>query len=66
MAQAKEVADRAAMIEICYLQFLTGPDAPYGWMKHWDQVTARVVEAIKALGADKHRALHRSRAAEET
>lgn len=52
MAQAKEVADAGGMIEICFLQFLTGPNAPYAWMKHWDQVNAqRVAEAIKAVGA---------------
>lgn len=53
MAQAKEVAAMGAMIEICYLQFLTGPDAQYAWMKHWNQVaTAQVVEALKEIGAD--------------
>jgi hypothetical protein len=53
MAQAKEVAALGAMIEICYLQFLTGPDAQYAWMKHWNQVaTAQVVAAINELGAD--------------
>jgi predicted metal-dependent TIM-barrel fold hydrolase len=50
--QAKEVADVGGMIEICFLQFLTGPNAPYAWMKHWDQVNAqRVAEAIKIVGA---------------
>ncbi|HUP28900.1 MAG TPA: DUF6282 family protein [Usitatibacter sp.] len=53
LAQAKEVAGMGAMIEICYLQFLTGPDAQYAWMKHWNQVaTAQVVEALKEVGAD--------------
>ena len=53
MAQAKEVAAMGAMIEICYLQFLTGKDAQYAWMKHWEQVgTDKVVEALKVLGAD--------------
>jgi hypothetical protein len=53
MAQAKEVAALGGMIEICYLQFLTGPDAQYAWMKHWNQVaTAQVVEALKEVGAD--------------
>ena len=52
MEQAKEVADVGGMIEVCFLQFLTGPNAPYAWMKHWDQVNAqRVAEAIKAVGA---------------
>ena len=53
MAQAKEVAALGGMIEICYLQFMAGPDAQYAWMKHWNQVaTAQVVAAVKALGAD--------------
>jgi predicted metal-dependent TIM-barrel fold hydrolase len=50
--QAKQVADLGGMIEVCFLQFLTGPNAPYAWMKHWDQVNAlRVAEAIKIVGA---------------
>jgi microsomal dipeptidase-like Zn-dependent dipeptidase len=51
--QAKEVAALGGMIEICYLQFLTGPDAQYAWMKHWNQVaTTQVLMAIKEVGAD--------------
>ena len=42
-----------AVIEICYLQFMTGPDAQYAWMKHWAQVGAmHVAAAVKELGAD--------------
>ena len=42
-----------AVIEICYLQFMTGPDAQYAWMKHWTQVGAMTVAAaVKELGAD--------------
>ena len=53
MEQAKEVTAMGAMIEICYLQFMTGKDAQYAWMKHWDQVgTDKVLEALKAVGAD--------------
>lgn len=53
MEQAKEVASMGGVIEVCYLQFMTGPDAQYAWMKHWNQVaTAQVVAAVKALGAD--------------
>ena len=53
MAQAKEVAAMGAMIEICYLQFMTGPNAQYAWMKHWEQVgTDKVVEAVREIGAD--------------
>lgn len=53
MAQAREVASLGGMIEICYLQFMTGPDAQYPWMKHWNQVgTAQVLMAINEVGAD--------------
>lgn len=53
MAQAKEVAGMGAMIEICYLQFMTGPNAQYAWMKHWEQVgTDKVVQAVREIGAD--------------
>ncbi len=53
MAQAKEVVQMGAVIEVCYLQFLTGPDAQYAWMKHWTQVGAMTVAAaVKELGAD--------------
>jgi len=53
MEQAKEVVSMGGVIEVCYLQFMTGPDAQYAWMKHWNQVaTAQVVAAVKALGAD--------------
>jgi hypothetical protein len=52
MAQAKEVADMGAVIEVCYLQFMTGPNAQYAWMKHWSQVSAKMVaEAVKQIGA---------------
>jgi hypothetical protein len=53
MAQAKEVAAMGAMIEICYLQFLTGPNAQYAWMKHWEEVgTDKVLVALREVGAD--------------
>ena len=53
MAQAKEVVAMGAMIEICYLQMLTGPNAQYAWMKHWEEVgTAKVLEALREVGAD--------------
>jgi hypothetical protein len=52
MEQAKQVTAMGAKIEICYLQFLTGPEAQYAWMKHWDRVDAKAVaEAVKQLGA---------------
>jgi hypothetical protein len=52
MAQAKEVADMGAMIEICYLQFLAGPNAPLPFLTHWTQINAKhVAQATKELGA---------------
>lgn len=52
LAQAKEVADMGAIIEVCYLQFMTGPNAQYAWMKHWSEVSAKMVaEAVKQIGA---------------
>jgi hypothetical protein len=53
MEQAKEVVKMGGVIEICYLQFMTGENAQYAWMKHWNQVaTAQTVAAIKELGAE--------------
>lgn len=53
LAQAKEVTGMGAKIEICYLQFMTGPQAQYQWMTHWDRVDAKAVaQAVKDLGAD--------------
>jgi len=52
-AQAKEVVAMGAKIEICYLQFMTGPQAQYQWMTHWDRVDAKAVaQAVKDVGAD--------------
>jgi Family of unknown function (DUF6282) len=52
MAQAKEVADMGALIEICFLQFMAGPDAPLPFLKHWTQINAKhVAAAAKELGA---------------
>ena len=51
--QAKQVVAMGAKIEICYLQFMTGPSAQYQWMTHWDRVDAKAVaQAVKDLGAD--------------
>lgn len=53
MEQAREVTSMGAMIELCYLQFLTGPAAQYKWMTHWDKVDAEsVAKAVKEIGAD--------------
>jgi hypothetical protein len=54
MAQAKQVTDMGAVIEICFLQFLAGPNAPLPFLVHWTQVNAKhVAQAAKELGADK-------------
>ncbi len=53
MAQAKEVASLGAKIEICFLQFLAGPNAPLAFLTHWTQINARhVAQAAKELGAE--------------
>jgi hypothetical protein len=54
MAQAKQVAEMGAVVEICFLQFLAGPNAPLPFLTHWTQVNAKhVAEALKELGANK-------------
>src|SRR5215813_10024100 len=52
MAQAKEVTEMGAAIEICFLQFLAGPNAPLPFLTHWTQINAKhVALAAKELGA---------------
>ena len=52
MAQAKQVADMGAVIEVCFLQFLAGPNAPLPFLTHWNQVNAKnVAQAVKEIGA---------------
>jgi len=52
MAQAKEVTEMGAVIEICFLQFLAGPNAPLPFLTHWTQINAKhVALAAKELGA---------------
>src|SRR3954466_11666952 len=52
MAQAKEVVANGAVIEVCYLQFKAGPNAPLAFLTHWQQVNAKnVAQAVKELGA---------------
>jgi hypothetical protein len=52
MAQAKQVAEMGAVIEVCFLQFLAGPNAPLPFLTHWTQVSAKhVAQATKELGA---------------
>src|SRR5439155_13599500 len=52
MAQAKQVTDMGAVIEVCFVQFLAGPNAPLPFLTHWTQVNAKhVAQALKELGA---------------
>jgi hypothetical protein len=52
MAQAKQAADMGATIEVCFLQFLAGPNAHLPFLTHWTQVNAKhVATAVKELGA---------------
>ena len=52
MAQAKEVTDMGALIEVCFLQFQAGPNAALPFLRHWTQVNAKhVAQAAKELGA---------------
>jgi hypothetical protein len=53
MAQAKQVVDMGAVIEVCFLQFLAGPNAPLPFLTHWTQINAKhVAQALKELGAN--------------
>ena len=52
MAQAKQVVDMGALIEVCFLQFLAGPNAPLPFLTHWTQINAKhVAQAVKELGS---------------
>ena len=52
MAQAKQVTEMGAVIEVCFLQFLAGPNAPLPFLTHWTQINAKhVAQAVKELGA---------------
>jgi hypothetical protein len=52
MEQAKQVVAMGGTIEVCYLQFMTGPNASQAWMRHWTQVAGNTVAmAVKELGA---------------
>jgi hypothetical protein len=52
MAQAKQVVDMGAVIEVCFLQFLAGPNAPLAFLTHWTQINAKnVAQAVKEIGA---------------
>lgn len=52
MAQAKQVADMGAVIEVCFLQFQAGPNAPLPFLTHWTQINAKhIAQAVKEIGA---------------
>lgn len=52
MAQAKQVAGMGALIEVCFLQFQAGPNAPLPFLTHWTQIGAKqVAQAVKEIGA---------------
>src|SRR5918999_1464506 len=52
MAQAKQVVDMGAVIEVCFLQFRAGPNAPLAFLTHWTQINAKnVAQAVKMFGA---------------
>ncbi len=53
MAQVKEVTKMGAIIEYCYLQSITGPDAQHAWMKHWKKVPLKeVAQVVAEIGPD--------------
>jgi uncharacterized protein DUF6282 len=53
MAQAKQVTEMGAVIEVCFLQSLAGPNAPLPFLTHWTQINAKnVAQAVKELGAN--------------
>jgi hypothetical protein len=52
MEQAKQVVAMGAVIEVCFLQFQAGPNAPLAFLTHWKQVNAKnIAQAVKEFGA---------------
>ena len=52
MAQAKQLVDMGAMMEIAFLHFRAGPNAQHAFLTYWAQVNAKsVAQAVKAIGA---------------
>jgi hypothetical protein len=52
MEQAKQVVGMGAMIEVCFLQFQAGPNAPLAFLTHWTQVNAKhIAQGIREFGA---------------
>jgi hypothetical protein len=53
MDQAKQVVAMGAVVEVCFLQFQAGPNAPLPFLTHWKQINAKnVAQAVKELGAN--------------
>lgn len=51
--QMKELAAMGAKLELTYLSFLSGPQAPLGFLQHSKHVPiSRMVEVIKNIGAE--------------
>jgi hypothetical protein len=52
MAQAKQLADMGALIEVAFLHFRAGPEASAAFLTHWTRVSAKTVaQAVKTIGA---------------
>lgn len=52
IAQAKQLVDMGAMIEIAFLHFRAGPNAQHAFLTYWTQVNAKsVAQAVKTIGA---------------
>jgi hypothetical protein len=52
MEQAKQVVQMGAMIEVCFLQFQAGPNAPLAFLTHWTQINAKhIAQGVKEFGA---------------
>ena len=52
MAQAKQLAEMGALIEVAFLHFRAGPDAPLPFLTYWTKVNAKTVaQALKTIGA---------------
>jgi Family of unknown function (DUF6282) len=52
MAQAKQLAEMGAFIELAFLHFRAGPDATLPFLTYWAQVNAKAVaQALKTIGA---------------
>lgn len=52
MTQIKQLTDLGALIEIAFLHFRAGPNAPLPFLTYWTQIHAKnVVQAIETVGA---------------